>query len=475
MPIFHVNGQPIHAIQEGNPNRQVALMLHGWSSSWYALSPLLPILSQRFNVIAVDLPGYGKSPPLPDRVTIPAYADLLAGLIEQVSENPVVLIGHSMGGMISMVLAMRHPILVERMVLICPTVTGNLSTMINTTISPITLLERFGLGSLMVSTAESLFVGLTDRLMRPVSFSTRSGITEQDYMRLREDARRPGQGQVRAECFFAMRDSDLSGQLTKIEATSLVIWGAEDNTVPLRDSGVVADEWPEADLRIIPRAGHWPQFERPDTTRRLVAAFLGLPLLTSSTSTDEVDDAEFAQIRESAQFLAHSDLGNNLNEAQRIRLAAQTREKRFEPGEVIVRAMTSGNEMYVIKSGTVEVWSDPDHPGQAPKNLVRVATLTPGQMTGELSMLDGGARSADLRAGADGSVVLGLEREQLLALCEDDPTLGTRVLWNISNALSLRVRFVLWQLQRASHRAAEREAEANRLMNNPGEKERYFN
>ncbi|MEK7275721.1 MAG: alpha/beta hydrolase, partial [Chloroflexota bacterium] len=124
MTVFNVNGQQIHAVQEGAPNRQVALLIHGWSSSWYALSPLMPLLAQRFSVISVDLPGYGKSPRLPERTTIAAYADLLAALIQEVSTGPVVLVGHSMGGMISAVLAARYPALVERMVLLCPTISG---------------------------------------------------------------------------------------------------------------------------------------------------------------------------------------------------------------------------------------------------------------------------------------------------------------------------------------------------------------
>ena len=84
-----------------------------------------------------------------------------------------------------------------------------------------------------------------------------------------------------------------------------------------------------------------------------------------------------------------------------------------------------------------------------------LASLTPGQITGELAMLDGGLRSADSAAGPDGAQMLTLEREQLLALCEDDTALGTRVLWNISRALALRVRFILWQLQRALQKTSQ--------------------
>ena len=147
MPVYTIGGQEIHTTEEGSPNRQKAILIHGWSSSSYAMSPLTGLLSQRFSCIAVDLPGYGKSPPLEDNTTIPAYAELLVDLIEEISDGPVVLVGHSMGGMASLTIAQRYPMLVERMVLICPTITGRLSNTINILISPINMIESIGLGN----------------------------------------------------------------------------------------------------------------------------------------------------------------------------------------------------------------------------------------------------------------------------------------------------------------------------------------
>ena len=454
MAFYQVDGQTVHVVEEGLPNRQVALLIHGWSSSWFAMSPLLGPLSQRFRCLAVDLPGYGASPPLPERSSIPAYADLLAELISQVSDGPVVLVGHSMGGMTGVTLALRHPVLVERLVLIAPTITGRLSALINFGLSPITLLERFGLGRLIVSSVERTFVGVTDRLMRPASFAERTGITRADYERLRADSRRPGQGRVRAECFFAMRENDLSGQLSKVQSPALVLWGAEDNTVPLRDAGVVDDEWPAADLRILPKAGHWPHFEAPETTRRIVASYLGLPLY--SDQIQPVGDKELLRIQETAQFLAHSDLGTDLSLAHRTRLAAQCEPRFYEPGESIIREDEIGNELYIIHTGIVEVWNDPDDQEGGSTEKEKVAELKPGQITGELAMLDRGRRSADVIAGPEGVTVLALERTRLLALCEDDAVLGTHLLWNIAAAVAQRTRFILWQLDRAMLRAAKR-------------------
>ncbi len=278
MVVYKVNDQPIHVHEEGRSDGPIALLIHGWSSSWFAVSPLLPLLGERYRCLAVDLPGYGDSPPLDARATIPGYVAMMADLIREVSDQPVVLVGHSMGGMISLALALEHPELVERLVLLCPTISGRLSLFINLFMSPFVIFQRIAIFDKLVSLLEPQMISVTDRLLRPALFADRTGITEQDYEKIRADARRPGRGRVRAECFWAMRENDLRGRLEAITAPSLIVWGMEDNTVPLRDASVVAREWPDADLRVIPNAGHWPQFETPEVTERYVRAFLSTPL-----------------------------------------------------------------------------------------------------------------------------------------------------------------------------------------------------
>ncbi|MEN9934266.1 MAG: hypothetical protein RLZZ387_845 [Chloroflexota bacterium] len=428
-----INGQRLSIREEGPQQGQLALLIHGWSSSWFALSPLVEQIARRYRCVVVDLPGYGNSPPLAQPATIPAYADLLAGLVRELSPGPAVLVGHSMGGMTAVTMAQRHAELVERMVLICPTISGRLSGFINAAIWPVTLLESFPIGARLARAVESQFVSLTDLLMRPASFAERSGINEADYRRLKADARRPGQGRVRAECFRAMRANNLSGTLARVEAPTLVLWGAEDNTVPLRDAGVVADEWPEADLRIIPKAGHWPQFETPDVTRRHVAAFLGLPL--GDPRLDATIGKTVEAVGEVAQFLASSDIGNGLSDTQRARLAAHFNERFYTSGKMIAQADEVGRHLFVVREGSVEALRAVEGGAEPP-----VAVLLPGQLAGELSLLDGGRRSTSMRAGPEGATLLSLRRERLVALCEDDPELGIRVLWNIGAALALRLR-----------------------------------
>ncbi len=288
MTVYTVDDQPIYVHEESAEKKQLALLIHGWSSSWYAISPILPIVNRRYRCLAVDLPGFGASPPLKERATIDKYADLLATLIRAESERPVVLIGHSMGGMISVTLTLRYPELVERMVLLCPTISGNLSMFIHMFMYPFVWMERFGPTRKLVELLEPQMLNVTDHLLRPALFADRSGITGDEYARIRADARRPGQGRVRAECFDAMRNHDLRDQLGEIKTPALVVWGMEDNTVPLRDASAVATGWPDADLRVIPNAGHWPQFETPMVTERYVRAFLRTPMnLLSFMSKDK--------------------------------------------------------------------------------------------------------------------------------------------------------------------------------------------
>ena len=108
MPTYTINGQVINYEEQGPANGPIAILIHGWSSSTFTWAPVLPSLSKRYRCIAVDLPGFGKSPAPKEPPTIAGYADLLAALIESIADQPVLLLGHSMGGQISATLALRQ-------------------------------------------------------------------------------------------------------------------------------------------------------------------------------------------------------------------------------------------------------------------------------------------------------------------------------------------------------------------------------
>ena len=216
MPTYTLNGQTIHTEEEGPADGPIAILIHGWSSSSFTWAPVLPSLSRRYRCIAVDLPGFGKSPAPKGPPTIAGYADLIAGLIEQFTDRAVLVLGHSMGGQITATLALRHPMLVERMVLLNPALSGRLSTRVNLLLAPHVLAERFRFMEWLLFVLAQTPLDYTDYLLKPSNFAERARVSEADYARIREDARRRGQGRVRAACFGAMRAGDLRGRLGRV-------------------------------------------------------------------------------------------------------------------------------------------------------------------------------------------------------------------------------------------------------------------
>jgi pimeloyl-ACP methyl ester carboxylesterase/CRP-like cAMP-binding protein len=453
MPTYTINEQLINYEDQGPENGPVAILIHGWSSSTFTWAPVLPSLSRRYRCIAVDLPGFGQSPAPKEPPTIAGYADLLGSLIESITDRPVLLLGHSMGGQISATLALRHPLLVERMVLLNPALSGRLSTRVNLLLGPHVWAERYPFLEWLIYILAQTPLDYTDKLLKPTNFAERARVSKADYARIREDARRRGQGRMRALCFTAMQKGDLRGRLGRIETPALVIWGAEDDIVPLRDAGAVDEEWSAADLRLIPNAGHWPQFEQTDTTLRHIALFLGLP---PELSDAHHDDEDTARIQENAQFLNNTDVGGKLTPAQRLRLASLLHTHHYTAGALVARENTFGNEMYIIKDGTLEVWLTPNKLLAGNHEPTLLATLQAGQVVGELSLLDGAARSADLHAGPEGSTLLALTDEALAKLAEDDPAMGMQIMKNLAISLGKRLRLQNWRAARANERAMQK-------------------
>lgn len=92
------------------------LLVHGWGATAESWTPHVSVLSAAHRVIAPDLPGHGAVPEVVGGTTIPA---IVAGLATEL-RAPVVVVGHSMGGQIAVLLARDHPELVRSVVVIDP-------------------------------------------------------------------------------------------------------------------------------------------------------------------------------------------------------------------------------------------------------------------------------------------------------------------------------------------------------------------
>ncbi|MEW6701469.1 MAG: alpha/beta hydrolase, partial [Bacteroidota bacterium] len=106
---------------DGNKeSKKVLLFIHGLASYLPAWSKVIPLLKNHFRCIAVDLPGYGKSSAGVYSGSMLFYADVISKFIQKLSMQKIILVGHSMGGHISITTALTYPKLIDKLILLAP-------------------------------------------------------------------------------------------------------------------------------------------------------------------------------------------------------------------------------------------------------------------------------------------------------------------------------------------------------------------
>jgi pimeloyl-ACP methyl ester carboxylesterase len=108
------------AYNEEGTGAQTLLFIHGLASYMSAWSKLIPLLKNNFRCIAIDLPGYGKSAAGVHNGQVLFYAGVIDSFINKLALTNVTLIGHSMGGQISIAAALLFPGLIKNLILLAP-------------------------------------------------------------------------------------------------------------------------------------------------------------------------------------------------------------------------------------------------------------------------------------------------------------------------------------------------------------------
>ena len=106
---------PLHGVDYGGDG-QLVLLVHGLGGSSINWAEVGEDLTSHGRVLAPDLPGFGRTPPAGRSASIQDQAALLANWLERETDDPAIVIGNSMGGIISMLLAARQPHLVDRLI-----------------------------------------------------------------------------------------------------------------------------------------------------------------------------------------------------------------------------------------------------------------------------------------------------------------------------------------------------------------------
>ncbi|MCP4427513.1 MAG: cyclic nucleotide-binding domain-containing protein [Chloroflexi bacterium] len=133
-------------------------------------------------------------------------------------------------------------------------------------------------------------------------------------------------------------------------------------------------------------------------------------------------------------LLKRVQMFSSLDQTELEQLASICIEKKVAPGELIIEQGTTGQEMYVVGDGSVDVFI---HSDDQIRNLV---VLGKGQVIGEMALIDQGHRSASVRATKDGATLYVLQSDQFYKLCSTNHHIGFIVMRNLAIDIAFKLR-----------------------------------
>jgi len=275
---------------EGRP----VVLLHGWPTSSFLWRGVIPGLAARGRVIALDLPGFGRSDRLRDGAyTLDFQARCLEAVLQQLDAPEVALVLHDLGGPVGLLWAVRHPERVARLVVL------------NTLLFPDARAARLFMASGSFAARARAILGVARvplHLKATMLAAHTPGLRALLFGRLGValvlrlgTSRRLGPGIAAAHASaYASRDGrralartlldprreeleEIVRNLHRLRAPALVAYGPRDRLLPgvKAEMHRLAAELAGARLATVPAAGHFVQEDEPETLGRLLDEFLG--------------------------------------------------------------------------------------------------------------------------------------------------------------------------------------------------------
>ena len=259
------NGQELYCEVHGEGQPLILVMGIGYDSSLWTLAQV-PALSQKFQVVIFDNRDAGRSSQATSAYTIADMADDTAALMDALNIEKAHVCGLSMGGMIAMEFALRHPVRLDRMIL-----TGTPGAPARAAFHPVMTWNWVKAND---KTGE-IFAGQQFTWLFSTSFLRNSEAVAQTVAMLLSNPNPVGPPAYNRQAQALLR-FDVLDRLAGVKAPTLCIVGEQDLPTPVHECREVADKIPGAKFEVIKGDGssHVVPIERPDDFNGLVTKFL---------------------------------------------------------------------------------------------------------------------------------------------------------------------------------------------------------
>ncbi len=252
MRTVEVGGQPTRLLQKGNGPPVV--VLHGWGGRIESMTPAVDCLAARFRVTALDLPGFGESPPPRGAWGTHDYAAYVRDLLAAQGIERAHFVGHSYGGKTSLCLAATDYGVVDKLVVIDP---SGLRSSPSPKVRAKRVLSKAGKAAARL--------GPAGRTARDALYAR---IGSSDYKEA---------GPMR-QVLARVVAEDFRGLLPAVRSATLIVWGSEDDAVPVAHGRIMEKLIPDAGLVVFEGAGHFAYLDQPERFCRIARHFFSAPL-----------------------------------------------------------------------------------------------------------------------------------------------------------------------------------------------------
>ena len=245
------------------------ILVHGLGGAAANWTLLAPDLLSRHRLLVPDLPGHGGSSPLAAAPTLNPFADAVAELAAREDMLPAPVVGHSMGGVVVLRLALRRPDAVRGIVLAAPAGISSATRRAELTFTIVSAMKPARLAAPMRG-----LVGQS-RLLRAIVFGSWEVSDSEAFSPAAVEAFLSGpaiHSDVDSAGWALLRD-DPRTDLDRLRCPCLLLWGARDRVVPVAD-GIEYARRLRAPIRIVADCGHLVIGERPDACADAILVFV---------------------------------------------------------------------------------------------------------------------------------------------------------------------------------------------------------
>jgi pimeloyl-ACP methyl ester carboxylesterase len=264
-----IDGMTVHFQEFGDAANPTLFLIHGYTASTYVWHTVAPMLAANFHVVAADLIGFGYSEkPKSFDYSIASHARVLTRLMDRLGIGRAAVVGSSYGGAVALTIALDQPERVEKLVLVDAVSNDEVLNHPLLKLAAIPLLGELIAPFLVDSRAL-----LKYRMQNTLAPENHYLITEDRL----DSVHRPQNAADAHHSFLATARAWDACRIQRdakyIKPPTLIIWGAKDHVIPIRDGEWLFDSIPDSRFVVLRDCGHVPQEEKPESFVELVTEF----------------------------------------------------------------------------------------------------------------------------------------------------------------------------------------------------------